>query len=104
MMHNSLFPGAWLAVLLAAACAELPSTGSLEDAHTQSWEARRAALEQVRHWSLYGRIAIQTEQEGWTAGLRWFQREGSYYLRMMAPFGQGTHELERRPRAVGMRP
>jgi outer membrane lipoprotein LolB len=103
MRCDSLFPGAWLAVLLAAACAELPSTGSLEDAHAQSWEARRAALDRVRRWSLYGRIAIQTEQEGWTAGLRWFQREDSYYLRVMAPFGQGTYELERHPRAVVMR-
>lgn len=80
-------------------CAELAVKGH----GAQSWDARRAAIDRLRRWSLYGRVAIQTEQEGWSASLRWIQRDDHYYLRLIGPLGQGAYELERHPTSILMR-
>ena len=70
---------------------------------TQSWEARRTAIDGLRRWSLYGRVAVQTDRDGWSASLRWIQLEGHDYLRLIGPLGQGAYELERHPTSMLMR-
>ncbi len=100
-LPHSFFWRALLAawILHVAACARLP----VKEYRAQSWDARRAAIDGLRRWSLYGRVAIQAEQEGWSASLRWIQRDEHYYLRLIGPFGQGTYELERHPGSIVMR-
>ena len=92
---------AW--ILLVASCAEVPVSAPSREPGAQSWEVRRQAIDGLRRWSLYGRVAIQTERDGWSASLRWIQREGHDYLRLVGPLGQGTYELERHPRSLVVR-
>lgn len=98
---------AWLASLvplLAVGCAELPVSKPLEPAALQkSWETHQSTIKALRNWSLQGRVGIKTQREGWTAALRWSQREDAYTLRLIAPLGQGTVELQGYPGRVVMR-
>jgi outer membrane lipoprotein LolB len=59
-----------------------------------AWQQRQQRLDGVREWSLTGRIAVITEEQGWYATLQWRQRNGHYEIRLLGPFGQGGLRLE----------
>jgi outer membrane lipoprotein LolB len=81
--------------LLLGACARMPVTPALSPQEIERrWASHRAALEAIKQWSLEGRVAIQTEKDGWNAGLHWKQAADAYAMRVMAPLGQGSYELE----------
>ena len=81
-----------LAVVLAG-CAELQLFTPPQQAETSAWELHRAALANLERWSITGRLAIQSGQEGWSATLHWDQDNENYTLRLIAPLGQGTYQL-----------
>jgi len=90
--------------LLLGACARLPVAPVLSpEALERQWAAHRAALGTLKRWTLQGRVGIQTDKDGWNASLRWRQAEDAYSLRLMAPLGQGTFELEGNSGGVVMR-
>lgn len=91
-----------LAVLLTA-CAGLSTTPSGDTALQRAWRTHQAKLATLQHWSLTGRVAIQTESEGWSATLRWTQHEDTYSMRLISPFGQGSYELQGGADGVVMR-
>lgn len=80
-------------VLVLAGCAELQLFTPLQQAETSDWELHRAALTNLQRWSITGRLAIQSGQEGWNATLHWDQDNENYTLRLIAPLGQGTYQL-----------
>ncbi len=77
---------------LIVACAELPLLPPTKAAE-QAWQARQQTLSAVRQWSLDGRIAIQAEQQGWHAALRWSQNITAYDLKLSSPLGQDVLQL-----------
>jgi outer membrane lipoprotein LolB len=81
-----------LATVLAG-CAELQLLTPAQQTDTGAWELHQAALASLQRWSITGRIAIQTEQEGWNATLHWDQDNENYTLRLISPLGQGTYQL-----------
>ncbi|MCI0401607.1 MAG: lipoprotein insertase outer membrane protein LolB [Gammaproteobacteria bacterium] len=91
-----------LAVLLTA-CAELPSTPIPGTPLQEAWRSHQAELLTLQHWSLTGRVAIQTEKDGWNATLRWTQQDDAYSMRVISPFGQGSYELQGSAHGVIMR-
>lgn len=88
---------------MLAACAQLPLLPTGATPQAKAWKAREAALQKLQRWTLHGRIAVQTNDQGFTAGLRWVQRGAAYQLRLMAPLGQGTYELEGNAQGVSLR-
>lgn len=64
-----------------------------EVANNTSWQIHRDKLYKLHNWELKGRIAIQLEQEAWSASVYWHQQQEVYNLRIIAPLGQGTYEL-----------
>jgi len=78
---------------LFAACAALPLPPPPTATSEQAWQARQQTLSAVRQWSLEGRIAIQAEQEGWHAALRWSQNITAYDLKLSSPLGQDVLQL-----------
>lgn len=51
-------------------------------------------LEDLTTWTATGRVHIQTDDESWQATLLWRQQEDAYRIRLIAPLGQGTLELQ----------
>jgi len=81
-----------LAVALAG-CADLSISPVPGDISADHWKTRQDYLVKLRAWTLTGRLAVQTEREGWTATLHWIQDNENYNMRFIAPLGQGTYEL-----------
>ncbi len=82
-----------LLVLLLAGCAEMPF-GPERKPNTAAWDLRQEALNQLQSWSIKGRLAVQTKEEGWTATLHWSQKLEAYTMRFIAPLGRGTYQLQ----------
>ncbi len=72
-------------------CADSPFK---EDVSEDVQEARQKALYKLQTWTLKARLAIQTEQDGWTVTFHWVQDDDLYTMRFITPFGKGTYELK----------
>lgn len=81
-----------LAVLLAG-CAATPSTPPPNDPQL-AWERHAERLRQLNHWQLRGRLAIQSEGEGWQLSMEWRQAADDYDIRLRGPLGQGAVRLQ----------
>lgn len=100
-MKYSLLIG--LALLLGA-CSTLPLPPTPEpNAAETLWQQRQQALAALQSWSLNGRIAVFTQQQGWHAGVRWVEDRGMYHIRLDAPLGQGAADISGSPAGVVLR-
>jgi outer membrane lipoprotein LolB len=68
-----------------AGCKTLPQP----TANSESWEARRVALQAHEHFEIKGRVAVAAGQEGFTATLRWIQNGLQSQLALEGPLGVG---------------
>ena len=58
---------------------------------TIGWQQQQQALQQIKQWSIDGRIAVQTNFDGGQADYRWQQLNATdYKIRLQAPLGAGT--------------
>ncbi len=96
--------------LLLTGCAELPvlfGPDNKADQHDadvhRAWQEHQSQLAQLQVWTLTGKVGIQTEQESWNAAIRWRQTGTDYEIRLIAPFGQGTYELQGNDSKFSMR-
>lgn len=82
---------AWL-----VGCASLgtpaPVPGSVS-ALPPDWPARRAWLQREAGFDLRGRVAVAAGGEGFSAGLRWQQRDTEARIELDGPFGVGGLRL-----------
>ncbi len=58
------------------------------------WELHHGDVLPLVQWVVNGRMALQSGDEGWNAQLTWQQQPNQYSLRFIAPFGQGTWQLQ----------
>lgn len=55
------------------------------------WQQQQQTLQQIKQWSINGRIAVQTNNDGGQADYRWQQLNATdYNIRLQAPLGAGT--------------
>lgn len=79
-------------LVVVAGCARIsPAPGPSDGGAAATHDARVGGL---RDWQLAGRIAIQREDQGFSADLRWRQQGETYDLRVMAPLNGGTFALQ----------
>lgn len=96
--HASV-PGAVLAMLalaLMAGCAGLPSrapAGGAVAAMPLDWPQRRAQRQAESAFALKGRLAVAAGDEGFSAGLRWTQRDREALIDLDGPLGVGGLRL-----------
>lgn len=84
-----------LAVIWLAGCAALTPAPEERAAPTGAdWRQHAGRVATLENWFLKGRIALRTEQDSWSATLHWRQQAGHYNLRVLAPLGQGSVELQ----------
>jgi len=74
-------------VMLLGGCTMVPQ----RDGGTPAYPG---TLEDLDTWTATGRIHVRAEDESWQATLFWRQQEGAYRIRLIAPLGQGTLELQ----------
>jgi len=99
-IHSRLFA---LIVVLSglAACATQPPVPESREA--ARWQQHRAKISASKHWVFKGRIAIRLEKDGFSASLHWRQAYEDYTLRVIAPLGRGTFELQRKEGAITLK-
>lgn len=84
-----------LAVVLSA-CSSRPRLPD-EAADEAAWVEHSRQLAQVQAWSLDGRVALRTEDDGWTASLRWSQWSDFMEFRLRGSFGVGSTRVRGTP-------
>jgi len=89
---------AFMLMLLAGmvACARGPVLPD-EPPDEAAWEEHRQSLLALQAWSLDGRVALRTADDGWTASLRWSQWTDYMDFRLRGTFGIGTTRIYGEP-------
>lgn len=82
-----------LAVGVLTGCAGVPPLAPVSDPEA-AWARHEARLQNVNDWHLTGRLALRTENEGWHASLDWQQQDDGYLMRLRAPLGSGSLQLQ----------
>jgi outer membrane lipoprotein LolB len=81
------------ALLWMSGCSVAPVTDTGNG--QRIWPVRQELLTHIQAWQLNGRVAVSTEDDGFNATLSWKQHPGGTYdLRLIAPFNQGTVSLQ----------
>lgn len=57
------------------------------------WDIHRNRVTKLTTWQATGRISVRLPRQAWTATLQWRQQPREYFLRLIAPLGQGTYEI-----------
>lgn len=97
---------ALLALTLAiGACATAPGAPPREEGGGAPgrWVDRQQRLAALVHWTLQGRVGIETGKDSGSASMRWEQNGEDYAIRISAPMSQGTFELKGSARGVTLR-
>jgi len=81
-------------VALVSACSTLPSPVETTPDSERLWLAQRDSIGQLDHWTISGRLGIQTENEGWHVSFRWQQETENYRIALSDPLGQESAELQ----------
>ena len=78
-----------LLILPLSACQGPFAVRSGEASLTQpmDWQQRRLQLQQRSVWRVHGRVAVQTEDEAWSATIRWTQTGAQYEMAIYGPLG-----------------
>jgi len=74
-----------LLLLLPTACSlpvQRPAEGLMD------WAQRQSYLTQIDTWTVDGRIAMQSQDDAWSASLKWQQQNTDYDLKLFGPLGR----------------
>jgi outer membrane lipoprotein LolB len=82
-----------LLLLLLSACSTMPSHSPVADPE-MAWQERQYHLAALDDWTLAGRLAIQSDHEGWHVAINWEQQNQNYSILLTAPLGQGSLKLD----------
>lgn len=85
-----------------AGCAEISPVPVGQEADQSAWERHQKIINDLDLWTITGRVAVQTGEEGWSATLYWQQDRENYTMRFIAPLGQGTYQLNGDNRQVSL--
>ncbi|MBM4213185.1 MAG: outer membrane lipoprotein LolB [Gammaproteobacteria bacterium] len=94
MTRRFLWPLLLATCAILNACSSLMRTTVLPVMLPDDWEARRGALQVWPRFELRGRVAVARGDEGFTASLRWAQREVTSQVEVDGPLGVGGLHLE----------
>lgn len=86
--------------LLCAGCATQPQLKA--SAPPASWEQRLPELQAIAGFELNGRVAVSDGHQGFSAGLRWQQRNDSATIDLTAPLGFGAAHIEQSPQGLSV--
>ena len=64
-----------------------------EIAKQAAWEVHRVNLELVSVWSLKGRVAGKSNEEGFRAGVKWREQPEQFSIDLLGPLGRKVAEI-----------
>jgi len=68
------------------------------------WQQQQQVVQQIKQWSINGRIAVQTNHDGGQADYSWQQLNTTdYKIRLQAPLGAGTTWINGDAQGVSLR-
>ena len=79
-------------IFVLNACATVEKPQPLEEDlldKEAAWELRRVSLETIQVWSLKGRVAGKSNDEGFRAGVRWEQKKHCLLYTSPSPRDRG---------------
>ncbi len=91
-----------LPMLLLVACSGQQVRPTVKDP-VQAWRHQQQTLLGLTSWDLRGRIAIQTEHDGFNANFFWRQWDENYHIQLSGPFGIGALTLAGDSNGVALR-
>ena len=113
LQSNRIMRGlsACLLALLLGGCESTPDLAALTnflslpgpDDPQEEWQAHLQWLESLNVWRTSGRLAVKVPDDGWSASLRWRQRDDTYRVQLNGPFGQGAVRIDGSASAVVLR-
>jgi len=86
---------------LLSACAGGPQRAPAAPP-TIPWEQRLARLQSIQNFELDGKVAASDGRQGFSAGLRWRQRDDAATLDLSAPLGFGAAHVEAGPQGLSV--
>ena len=89
-MNTRLVAVLWLASI--GGCATVVERPPAPDARA-AWSARNEQLAPIDAWELYGRVALQSQTDGWSASLRWVRDADRHDIDLTGPLGSGHVRL-----------
>ena len=85
----------FLVLTLLSACGQKPESTRPDPAlQDQLWLEHQRQLSTLDNWQVNGRIGLRTDEEGWSATLIWQQQGTDFSIRLIAPLGQGTYQIQ----------
>jgi outer membrane lipoprotein LolB len=94
-MANRRLAGAAIAVLVTlAACRTVPTAAPGAAPPAPPWDQRRPQLQARELFTLRGRVAVATGEQGFNASLRWTQDGRNSAVTLAGPFGMGGFEID----------
>jgi len=86
---NNLLVRCSLVLLLMLVSACKPIWYKPPDTPEALWQLRSEKLATLNDWAINGRTAITQGKEGWNAGIKWSEQQGSFQIHLTGPFAQG---------------
>ena len=83
-------------IFVLNACATVEKPQPLEEKQLDkkaAWELRRVSLETIQVWSLKGRVAGKSNDEGFRAGVRWEQKKYQFNIDLHGPLGRKIAQI-----------
>ncbi len=92
-------------VLLLGGCETLPEevAPAVVDDRQAAFEARQKALGTLVDWNAVGKLGLKTEQDSWSATVRWTQAGGAYEIHLSGPLGQSAMRMKGDEQKVTLR-
>ena len=102
MSHKfeSIFRLGFIAILISGCTTQVPVD---DEIRIQNWQLHNEKLQKLITWEIKGRISMSIDREAWSASLHWQQDNQEYLLKIIAPLGRGTIELQGNESGVDMR-
>jgi outer membrane lipoprotein LolB len=97
MFFNRLRTVAIVGILLSFlnACSSLqPKSGDLAMSDAVDWQHREQLIQAVREWDVSGRIAMRTDNDAWSASMKWKQAQDNYDIELFGPLGGRVVSIE----------
>lgn len=65
-----------------------------------TWASRETALNNIHHFHISGKIAVQSSTDSGSASVDWSQGQNQYNIALQGPLGAGAMKLQGRPGLV----
>ena len=79
---------------LAALVGGCATQRGIELPQFETWEARRAVLQDLTDWNFSGRIGVSAGEEGFNGRLRWRQQANEFQASVSGPLGAGAVRID----------